>query len=95
MICFHISAINNIRKDWEEARDRGLPIDIDFEVITDRILLMKTDLDHLVFEEGIESENLIQSALDNNLRDLYPSGNGYAKLLGSVPGRIIDNACPG
>ena len=96
-ICFIIRQDIKTHNARTFALTNGWPTDIDFCALPERVMKMKDALHHLVFTEGLTSDNPVQQQFNKDIGLEYPDGKGLEKFSRQTlaPGRFMDHAQPG
>lgn len=79
-ICSIIKHSIKTRRAVAISESRGWPTEIDFNTIPDRVVKLKEALRHLLFVEGLSSDNVVQRLFDEALLQDFPKGNGLRKM---------------
>jgi len=95
-ICPYISQQNGGIMGQQVAKSNGWPIDVDFDQLTDRVILLMDSLTQLVFKDGLRSQNVVQQQFDQRLRGLRLSRSKFSSLpKGKIPMDLADDSRPG
>jgi hypothetical protein len=98
-ICLYIKGCIKLHKARQEADINGWLVDIDFRALLNRVVVMKDDLQRLIFTEGILSDNRAQQQFNEDIQVVYNVGlDRGLKLFSkatSAPRQILLNSYPG